>query len=254
MNFSYTDEDKIRFRTDRQYYQAYERALRNALACLHQITYRGSPYAETAQESCTELMRSKSTEDPSVAEALLPKWTIGCRRLTPGTNYIQALCEPHCNMVRETIECFDETGILSTEGTHRKYDVIILASGYDLSYKVLPLYGRNGVNLNDLYEEVAESYLGINPPEMPNYFVPSGPNGIVTTGSFLPVLEFATTYIMSCIEKMQRECIASMTPKISAVKAYHKHCDAYFKQTVYSESCGTWMKASKKYPDRITAM
>lgn len=89
---------------------------------------------------------------------------------------------------------------------------------------------------------------------MPNYFVPSGPNGIVTTGSFLPVLEFQTTYIMSCIDKMQRERIASMTPKRSAIKAYQKHCDLYFNETVYSEPCSTWMKSSKKYPDRITAI
>jgi hypothetical protein len=89
---------------------------------------------------------------------------------------------------------------------------------------------------------------------MPNYFVPSGPNGIVTTGSFLPVLEFVTTYIMSCIEKMERERISSMTPKTSAIKAYHRHCNAYFGQTVYSEPCSTWMRASKNYPDRITAI
>jgi hypothetical protein len=94
----------------------------------------------------------------------------------------------------------------------------------------------------------------INPPEMPNYFVPSGPNGIVTTGSFLPVLEYAVTYIMSCIDKMQRERIASMTPKQSAIAAYQRHCEAYFSETVYAEPCSTWMKASKKFPDRITAI
>ena len=62
------------------------------------------------------------------------------------------------------------------------------------------------------------------------------------------------TYIISCIDKMQRERIASMTPKTSAIKAYHKHCDAYFTETVYSESCKTWMRAAKNYPDRITAI
>lgn len=94
----------------------------------------------------------------------------------------------------------------------------------------------------------------MNPPEMPNYFVPSGPNGIVTTGSFLPVLEYITTYILQYIEKMQRERIASMTPKQSAIKAYHRHCDAYFRQTVYAEDCKTWMRSSKKFPERITAI
>lgn len=89
---------------------------------------------------------------------------------------------------------------------------------------------------------------------MPNYFVPSGPNGIITTGSFLPVLELAVTYIMTCIDKMLRERIASMTVKRSAVDAYHAHCDAYFADTVYSDACSTWMRASKKYPDRITSI
>lgn len=89
---------------------------------------------------------------------------------------------------------------------------------------------------------------------MPNYFVPAGPNGIVTTGSFLPVLDFSVTYIMSCIEKIQRERLASMTPKAEAVKAYHRHCDNYFKQTVYTDPCGTWMRGTKTEPDRIIAI
>jgi cation diffusion facilitator CzcD-associated flavoprotein CzcO len=160
VNFSYTPEDMTKFREDKEYYRKYERALRDALCCLHLITYKGSPLADAAGKSCTELMRSKSTKDPAVAEALLPKWTIGCRRLTPGTAYIEALCEDKMQMVRETIERFDETGIVTTQGTHRAYDVIIVASGYDLSYKVCPIYGKNGVALNDLYDHVPESYLG----------------------------------------------------------------------------------------------
>jgi hypothetical protein len=89
---------------------------------------------------------------------------------------------------------------------------------------------------------------------MPNYFVPTGPNGIITTGSFLSVLELAVTYVMSAIAKMQRERIASMTVKESAVEAYHRHCDAYFQDSVYSDACSTWMRASKKFPDRITSI
>jgi len=73
-------------------------------------------------------------------------------------------------MVKETIERFDERGIVTVDGNHREYDVIILASGYDLSFKAYPIYGRNGVNLNDLYDQEPESYLGLCPPEMPSKF------------------------------------------------------------------------------------
>jgi cation diffusion facilitator CzcD-associated flavoprotein CzcO len=170
VNFSYTKEDMTKFREDKDYYTKYERALRDALACLHLITFKGSPLADGAQQSTAGLMRSKSLKKPEIAEAIIPDWAIGCRRLTPGTPYIEALCEEKCQMISETIERFDETGIVTTEGQHRAYDVIIVASGYDLSYKVCPLYGRNGVNLNDIYDEAPESYLGVCPPEMPSKF------------------------------------------------------------------------------------
>ena len=168
VNFSYTSDDKTKYREDKDYYGKYERALRDALACLHLITFKGSPLATGAQAATAELMRSKSTKDPSVAESIIPEWAIGCRRLTPGTPYIEALCEDKCQMIKEPINCFNEKGILSTEGTQRDYDVIILASGYDLSFKVCPMYGRNGTNLNDIYDQAPESYLGVCPPEMPS--------------------------------------------------------------------------------------
>jgi cation diffusion facilitator CzcD-associated flavoprotein CzcO len=158
VNFSYTPEDMTKFREYKEYYRNYERTLRDALCCLHLITYKSSPLAEAAGKFFAELMRSKCTKGSAVAEALL--WTIGCRCLTPGTAYIQALCEDNMQMVRETIERFDETGIVTTQGTHRAYDVIIVASGHDLSCKVCPIYGKNGVALNDLYDHVPESYLG----------------------------------------------------------------------------------------------
>lgn len=59
---------------------------------------------------------------------------------------------------------------------------------------------------------------------------------------------------MSCIEKIQREYIGSMTVKRSAVKAYVAHCGKYFNETVYSDQCRTWMRGCKNYPDRVIAI
>jgi hypothetical protein len=59
---------------------------------------------------------------------------------------------------------------------------------------------------------------------------------------------------MSCIEKIQREYIASMTVKRKAVKAYVAHCEKYFNETVYSDQCRTWMRGCKNYPDRVIAI
>ena len=59
---------------------------------------------------------------------------------------------------------------------------------------------------------------------------------------------------MSCIEKVQREHIASMTVKRKAVKSYVAHCEKYFNKTVYSDQCRTWMRGCKNYPDRVIAI
>jgi hypothetical protein len=45
-----------------------------------------------------------------------------------------------------------------------------------------------------------------------------------------------------------------MTPKRSVITAYHEHCEEYFKQTVYSDDCGTWMKSSLRFPSCITTI
>jgi cation diffusion facilitator CzcD-associated flavoprotein CzcO len=115
-------------------------------------------------------MKSKSLKKPEIADAIIPDWAIGCRRLTPGTPYIEALCEEKCQMVKETIQQFDETGIITKEGGHREYNIIILASGYDLTFKAYPMYGHNGVGLNRLDDEAPEFYLGVCPPEMPSKY------------------------------------------------------------------------------------
>lgn len=160
INFAYTPEDMERFQRDKEYYRLYERNLRDALCCLHLITFKGSPLAKMAAETTSALMRQKSLKRPHIAESMIPSWTIGCRRLTPGADYIEALCEDHVDMITTHIDRFDETGIWTVDGKHRDYDVIVLASGFDISFKVCPVYGRGGVNLNDIYDVAPESYLG----------------------------------------------------------------------------------------------
>ena len=64
-------------------------------------------------------------------------------------------------MISTPIKEFDETGIILNDGTHTSYDVIITASGYDTSFKrQWNLFGKDGVNLQDLWSDVPESYMG----------------------------------------------------------------------------------------------
>lgn len=60
---------------------------------------------------------------------------------------------------------------------------------------------------------IPEAYLAVAPENMPNYYVCLGPNGGPGIGSTVPFLESEISYIIKCVQKIQREWLKSMTPK-----------------------------------------
>lgn len=76
-----------------------------------------------------------------------------------------------------------------------------------------PVIGKNGINLQDLWDDFPQAYLSLAPAHMPNYFCFLGPNGGAAQGSNVPFLESAVRYVIKAIEEIQREFIKSMVPK-----------------------------------------
>lgn len=83
------------------------------------------------------------------------------------------------------------------------------------SYKqTFPVYGMNGVNLQDVWNNgIPEAYLAMAPEDMPNYYLFLGPNGGPGVGSTVPFLENQAAYMINCIKKIQREWIKTMVPR-----------------------------------------
>ncbi len=117
-------------------------------------------------------MEKKLSAKPHIAEAFIPNFAVGCRRLTPGPGYLEALCEDHVDFVSSPIDRITETGIQSADGSHREYDTIVCATGFDTSFRPrIPIIGRNGSNLQDLWDQPAPPhYLSmLAGPDHPNF-------------------------------------------------------------------------------------
>lgn len=81
-----------------------------------------------------------------------------------------------------------------------------------------PVIGKNGVNLQHQWDnDIPESYVGLAPENMPNFFVFLGPNGGPGVGSTVPFLENGAKYMIKCIQKLQREWYKSMTAKYAFI-------------------------------------
>lgn len=61
-----------------------------------------------------------------------------------------------------------------------------------------------------------------------------GPNGPVSHGSILPIMEWLIRYIFQIIEKVQKENIKSFEPKKDAIRDLYNHTHELMKRLVWS--------------------
>jgi cation diffusion facilitator CzcD-associated flavoprotein CzcO len=183
-------------------------------------------------------MKTKLAKKPEIYNAMVPTWLPGCRRLTPGPGYLEALVEDNVNFITDSIVKITEEGILTAHGKERKVDAIVCATGFDTSHTPrYPTFGRNGITLAEQWKDEACAYMSLAAPNFPNLFIVAGPNSATGGGSLLIIFESIISYIVKCIQKLQREKLKSMEISLSAEKAWKDHCDAYFPGTVHASTC-----------------
>jgi hypothetical protein len=125
--------------------------------------------------------------------------------------------------------------------------VIICATGFDTSYRPrFPIIGLDGTSISEKWKDFPLSYPSISVPNIPNYFVYSGPFGPVAQGSVLPLLTLTSEYIIQIIEKMRHEHIRRLSPKESVAREFATHAQLYLKRTSWADPCASWFKQGRK--------
>ncbi|GAA6016737.1 hypothetical protein JCM11491_000226 [Sporobolomyces phaffii] len=243
-NHVFSEEEKKFWNENPAEYQAFRKSMEKELNSVHGVTMKGSEMQLGAVEAFRQLMQTKLAKKPHIAEKLIPTFPVACRRLTPGPGYLEALVEDNVDFVSTGIKRITETGIETEDGNHREYDTIVTATGFDTSYRPrIPIVGRNGSNVQDLWADVPKHYLSMAiGPDHPNFFVVNGPNSSLGSGSLLVLFEREVDYIVECIAKMQRENYRTMSVKQEAVDDFMTYIETYFRKTVYSEKCRSWYK------------
>ena len=84
------------------------------------------------------------------------------------------------NMKETPIDHFTETGIVTSDGNLKEFDVIMLATGYDSftgSMTNMGLKGKDGIDLRDRWKDGVFTWLGMTVPSNPNMFMVYSPQG-----------------------------------------------------------------------------
>ena len=186
-------------------------------------------------------------------ERLIPKWSVGCRRFTPGVGYLESLSKDNVTVVYGEINEITRNGCVSDDGNEYPVDILICATGFDTTFKPrFPLIGLDGRNLQEEWKEEAQSYLGMAAAGFPNYLIFLGPNSPVGNGPLLSAIEAQADYMLQLIDRYQTRNIRTFAPTQEAVNDFIIHKDNFMKKSVWTDPCRSWYK---NHPDGpITAL
>uniref|UniRef100_A0A0D2XF69 Sterigmatocystin biosynthesis monooxygenase stcW n=1 Tax=Fusarium oxysporum (strain Fo5176) TaxID=660025 RepID=A0A0D2XF69_FUSOF len=252
-NFTYTDEEIQSFKDDEDMFFQLRHSIEHSMNKFFRVSIKDSPEQQHAFREFKAKMEDALNHDPDLCARLIPTFQVGCRRLNPGENYLEALQQESVTLQDEPIQEIFEGGIRSLTKTE-EFDIIVCATGFDVSfvpgYKVL---GQNGVSLAKQWKDAPEAYFGVFAANMLNFFTINGPNTPLAHGSLLAVMSFTVDYISRWIRKISTQDIKSVQVRPDALDDFNVYAQELIKRTVWTADCRSWFKRGNS-DGRVTAM
>ncbi|KAI1767598.1 FAD/NAD(P)-binding domain-containing protein [Hypoxylon sp. FL1150] len=244
-----------RFKSDPVFYHKFITAIERDIGGVFDLWLNGSQAQTNVHPRVVKFMTDSLGGNERLCKELIPDYPLGCRRVTPGPGYLEALRAPNTTVVTEGIARVVPEGIQLESGEIIKVDAIICATGFDNSFAPpFPVVGRHG-NVQDLMKAGTPSgYMSLALAGVPNYFTFFGPNAPIGHGSVFTLSEHVARYVTRAILKCQTEGIKSLAPTSAAVADYAAHVAALMPRTAWSAPCKSWFKKDGREDGPVTAL
>ncbi|KAF7536649.1 hypothetical protein G7054_g4356 [Neopestalotiopsis clavispora] len=245
-NRNYTSTEKFMFK----YVPLYQRLLRLRIfleADEETTTYFPTPKgvkarAEKEDESRTYI---KSKVPEKYSKSIIPNFPLGCKRRIFDPGYLDSLNKTNVELLAEGIQEIIETGIVSASGIRDDFDIIILATGFQVSQFLTPMHivGSTGVSLHDQWAQCrgAQAYLGTHVHNFPNMAILFGPNTFPANNSALFACETQADYAVASLfkpllDKRANRIEVKQTVEDTTTNAIHRE----LANTVFAGDCSNW--------------
>jgi cation diffusion facilitator CzcD-associated flavoprotein CzcO len=120
-NPAYTEAEKEKFRDPAQH-QEYRKGIVSRTNKSFYIFVKGENN-EKGMRAASSQMAEKLGHDKRLCDMLIPKWELGCRRITPGPGYLESFQRDNCDCTNSPTTGITETGIQTADGEHFECDV-----------------------------------------------------------------------------------------------------------------------------------
>lgn len=221
----------------------YRKEIEGAINRGFAIFYKDTEASKMAEWYMRNEMMKRLGDHTELIEKLIPSFPPGCRRLTPGDGYLEALIQPNVQCHFKEVDSINEAGLKTSDGLQQDVDIIVCATGFDMAWTPhFTLHGVNGVDIKDAWSPVPQSYLGIAAPGFPNYWVMNGPRGNLGNGTVLPCFEVQIEYVIKAAKKMQEERIRAMDVRVDITEKLNEYVDKWQDTSVFTGGCRSWYK------------
>ena len=209
--------------------------------------YADTMFDAEANKAVADFVRNKIRSiviDPQVAELLVPKNIIGCKRLCVDTDYFATYNKDHVNLVdisTTPIDFFTENG-LSVNGNTYEADIIVSATGFDAmtgALSKIDISGSNGMSLKEKWNDGPQAYLGLALAGFPNMFIITGPGSPSVISNMLPAIEQHVNWITNCIGYMKEKGFRRIEAESEAEKHWVAHVSEVAGMSLRS-TCNSW--------------
>lgn len=102
-NYTYQPEELQEFKDDPEHYWKYRKEMERYINLDFSTLFPGTESQISSTERIVKNMKEKLQTRPDIFDALLPSFIPGCRRLTPGPGYLEALVQPNVNFISKPI-------------------------------------------------------------------------------------------------------------------------------------------------------
>ncbi|MFT4584661.1 MAG: cyclohexanone monooxygenase [Gammaproteobacteria bacterium] len=234
---SYTSEQLAHFRNDEQAIHESRQAIYEELNDF--ILFNNPDALREAEDAGIENMSVVS--DPEVRKKLVPTHPFGCKRPLFSNLFYPIFNFPQVELVTDKVEKITETGVVTEDGKLREVDVVIVATGFHVTryLSAIDVTGRNGVRLEDAWNDGAQAYLGIATHGFPNLFMLYGPN--TNNGSILFMLERQVEYLVRQIKRIESEGLGWIDIRNEVETTYNDAMQRDIKTVaVWQANCGNY--------------
>ena len=186
-----------------------------------------------------------SVSDDDLRRKLTPEHPFGCKRLVFATDYLQALTQPHVEVVSSPARALRARSLVTADGSDLDVDVVLCATGYAAADYLgqIDVVGEGSATLRDQWSDGAYAYLGMTVPGFPNFFMLYGPNTNVGSNSVIFMLEAQAHYIVRALKYMRRKRKTYVAVRTETMADFIARIDEWMQGTVWLTRCSNYFRA-----------